>query len=65
VSFPSALSELPKRRRILAYCRGKYCPNARKGVRLLRDAGLRAERLAFGVPEWRAEGHELESGATP
>jgi DNA-binding transcriptional ArsR family regulator/rhodanese-related sulfurtransferase len=62
----SALSErvgaLSPRRRILAYCRGKYCPNARKGTAALRAAGLRAERLAFGVPEWRAAGRELEIG---
>ena len=55
--------ELPGTRRILAYCRGKYCQAAQQGVRALRSAGLRAERLGFGVGEWRAQGHSLEIGA--
>jgi DNA-binding transcriptional ArsR family regulator len=49
-------SVLPRKRRVLAYCRGKYCPTARAGVDALRGVGLRAERLAFGVPEWRGQG---------
>lgn len=48
--------ELSPKRRVLAYCRGKYCPTASAGVAALRSAGLRAERLAFGVPEWRGQG---------
>lgn len=54
------IDELPARRRIFAYCRHKYCPTARHGVDALRKAGLRAERLRFGVPEWRASGLALE-----
>lgn len=49
-------SDLPRKRRVLAYCRGKYCPTATAGVAALRSAGLRAERLTFGVPEWRGQG---------
>lgn len=55
--------ELPSRSRILAYCRGRYCPNAKKGVLALRTSGLRAERLRFGVPEWLADGRELAAGS--
>lgn len=62
-SLSKTASALPRRRRILAYCRGKYCPNGRRGVAVLQDAGLRAERLAFGVPERRAEGRPLEIGS--
>ena len=54
--------ELPGTRRILAYCRGKYCQGAQQGVQALRAAGLRAERLGFGVNEWRALGRPLEVG---
>jgi rhodanese-related sulfurtransferase/DNA-binding transcriptional ArsR family regulator len=66
-SFPLSkllddVRDLPAKRRVLAYCRGRYCANARRGVELLRAAGVRAERLRFGVPEWRAEGRMLVSG---
>jgi DNA-binding transcriptional ArsR family regulator/rhodanese-related sulfurtransferase len=52
-------AELPASRRVLAYCRGKFCPSAHQGVFELREAGLRAERLPFGVPEWQASGRSL------
>ncbi|AKV00255.1 Transcriptional regulator, ArsR family [Labilithrix luteola] len=58
------LSELQRKRRLLVYCRGKYCPNARRGTLVLRKAGLQAERLPFGVPEWLASGRALGMGAT-
>lgn len=54
---------LPARRRILAYCRGKYCAGTEQGVGMLRALGLRAERLRFGVAEWRASGRALSVGA--
>lgn len=56
------LPELGAKRRMLVYCRGKYCPRAVEGTSMLIDAGLRAQRLAFGVPEWVAAGHALEVG---
>lgn len=56
------LPGLPARRRLLVYCRGKYCPDARRGAHQLRHAGLRAERLLFGVPEWCASGRALAVG---
>jgi len=60
-----ALSTLPRSRRILAYCRGKYCAMAVRGVTRLRQAGLRAQRLPLGVPEWRALGLPLEIEPSP
>lgn len=48
--------ELPKRRAIVAYCRGPYCVMALEAVELLRKKGLRADRLETGVVEWRARG---------
>lgn len=63
VELTDRLGELPRRRRIFVYCRGKYCPSATQGARTMQRAGLRAERLRFGVPEWRAAGHALELGS--
>jgi rhodanese-related sulfurtransferase len=52
--------ELPKRREIVAYCRGPYCVYADDAVRLLRARGLRARRLDVGFPEWRHAGLPVE-----
>jgi rhodanese-related sulfurtransferase len=52
--------ELPKRREIVAYCRGPYCVYADDAVRLLRARGLRARRLDVGFPEWRRAGLPVE-----
>jgi len=54
------LSELPRRREVIAYCRGPYCLMSYDAVRLLRDKGLRARRLEAGLPEWRHAGHPIE-----
>ena len=50
------LRELPKRKEVIAYCRGPYCLMSYDAVALLRRKGLRARRLAAGLPEWRAAG---------
>ena len=52
--------ELPKRREIVAYCRGPYCVYADDAVRLLRARGLKARRLDVGYPEWRRAGLPVE-----
>ena len=51
---------LPKRREVVAYCRGPYCVYADDAVRLLRSRGLRARRLDVGFPEWRQAGLPVE-----
>jgi rhodanese-related sulfurtransferase len=51
---------LPKRREVVAYCRGPYCVYADEAVRLLRARGLRARRLDVGFPEWRRAGLPVE-----
>jgi rhodanese-related sulfurtransferase len=51
---------LPKRREVVAYCRGPYCVYADDAVRLLRARGLRARRLDVGLPEWRRAGLPVE-----
>jgi rhodanese-related sulfurtransferase len=52
--------ELPRRREIVAYCRGPYCVYADDAVRLLRERGLKARRLDVGFPEWRRAGLPVE-----
>lgn len=55
------IRELPKRREIVAYCRGPYCLMSYDAVALLRKKGLKARRLEAGLPEWRFGGHPVES----
>jgi rhodanese-related sulfurtransferase/DNA-binding transcriptional ArsR family regulator len=50
------LAELPKNRKIVAYCRGPYCLFAVEAVKLLRARGFAASRIEDGVPDWRARG---------
>jgi rhodanese-related sulfurtransferase len=57
------LRELPKNREIVAYCRGRYCVMAIEAVEGLRKAGYRAQRMEYGVRDWRARGWRTETGA--
>jgi rhodanese-related sulfurtransferase len=50
------LAELPKRREIVAYCRGPFCVYADEAVALLRRRGYRARRLEGGFPDWKTAG---------
>lgn len=52
----SFLSRLPKRKEVVAYCRGPYCLMSFDAVERLRKRGWRARRLENGLPEWRAAG---------
>jgi rhodanese-related sulfurtransferase/DNA-binding HxlR family transcriptional regulator len=54
------VDELPKRREIVAYCRGPYCVYADDAVRLLRSRGVKARRLDVGYPEWQRAGLPVE-----
>ena len=55
------LSELPKDKDIVAYCRGPFCLMAEKAVKILEARGYRVRKLADGVSEWQAAGVRLES----
>lgn len=57
------LSELPRDRDIVAYCRGPYCVLALRAVEILRTRGYRAWRLEDGMPDWRSRGLEVAAGA--
>ena len=59
--LPARLEELPRDRRIAAYCRGAYCLFADEAVSLLRRHGFAAQRLEGGWPEWWAEGRPVSS----
>jgi rhodanese-related sulfurtransferase len=54
---------LPRRREIVAYCRGPYCVYADDAVRLLRGRGLKARRLDVGFPEWRRAGLPVDGAS--
>jgi rhodanese-related sulfurtransferase len=57
------LAELPRSNKIVAYCRGPYCVLAAEAVRLLRQRGFDAVRLAEGFPEWRDAGMPVDAKA--
>ena len=59
----SRLDELPRDRRIVAYCRGEYCLFADAAVELLRRRGFDAVRLDGGWLEWMVEGRPSDSAA--
>ncbi|MCC7537281.1 MAG: ArsR family transcriptional regulator [Deltaproteobacteria bacterium] len=64
VSIPLAelrarLATFPKRKDVIAYCRGPYCVLAVEAVKMLRRSGRRAYRLEDGVREWSARGLPL------
>ena len=55
------LAELPKRREVVAYCRGPYCVLSFEAVAALRQRGFKVRRLEDGLPEWRAAGLPIEA----
>jgi rhodanese-related sulfurtransferase/DNA-binding transcriptional ArsR family regulator len=55
------ISELPRRREVVAYCRGPYCVLAVEAVKLLRRKGFKAVRLEEGILDWAALGLPLEA----
>lgn len=57
------LDELPGDLVVVAYCRGPYCVLAPQAIELLAARGIRARRLAEGLPEWRLAGLPVAVGA--
>jgi rhodanese-related sulfurtransferase len=60
-ALASLAPNLPRRREVVAYCRGPYCVYADDAVRLLRERGLKARRLDVGFPEWQRAGLPVET----
>lgn len=56
----SLVANLPRRKEIVAYCRGPYCVYADDAVRLLQERGLKARRLDVGYPEWKRARRPVE-----
>jgi rhodanese-related sulfurtransferase/biotin operon repressor len=54
------LRDLPRRKEVVAYCRGPFCLMSFEAVQLLRRNGLKARRLQDGMPEWRSAGLPVE-----
>lgn len=63
--LPGRIAELPKRKEIVAYCRGAYCLYSTEAVALLRSRGLRAKRAHEGLPDWQLAGFPVERGPAP
>ncbi|HEX6120206.1 MAG TPA: metalloregulator ArsR/SmtB family transcription factor [Dongiaceae bacterium] len=59
------LARLDKSKEVVAYCRGPYCVLSYEAVALLRTRGFKVRRLEDGLPEWRAAGLPVETGAPP
>lgn len=57
------LADFHPEQEIVAYCRGPYCVLSYEAVALLRARGFRVRRLEDGLPEWRAAGLPVETGA--
>jgi len=55
------LARLPKKREVVAYCRGPFCLMSFEAVAALRKRGWKARRLDEGFPEWKAAGRPVES----
>jgi rhodanese-related sulfurtransferase len=54
-------AKVPKKKRVIAYCRGPYCVYAIKAVERLKKRGIDATRIEDGVVEWRAAGMNIET----
>jgi len=59
------LSELPRNKEVVAYCRGPFCVLAREAVEVLRSNGFRASRLEDSVHDWQARGLPVAVGEDP
>ena len=53
------LTELPRDREIVAYCRGPYCVLSIEAVEMLRKKGFNAIRLEEGIQDLRAKGFPI------
>ena len=62
-ALAARLSELDPAQEVVAYCRGAYCVLSYEAVAALRARGFTARRLEDGLPEWRAAGLPVVTGA--
>lgn len=57
------LSDLPKDKEIVAYCRGPFCLMSNEAVTLLKKRGFKAKKISDGVAEWSAAGLPIEESS--
>jgi rhodanese-related sulfurtransferase len=56
------LKEIPKKKQIVAYCRGPYCVFADEAISFLASRGYHAVRLREGFPEWKSQRLAVATG---
>lgn len=56
----NSLKKFPKRKMLVAYCRGPFCVYADEAVAMLTERGYNAIRLYEGFPEWALKGYPVE-----
>lgn len=56
------IKRLPRKKEVVAYCRGPFCILAFEAVKQLRSKGYKARRLEDGFPEWKLDGLPIEEG---
>jgi len=64
VELAKRMEGLPKRKEVVAYCRGPYCVLSVEAVDLLRRKGFKAVRLPDGVLDWAANVRPLRGTGT-
>ena len=57
------LKAIPRKKEVIAYCRGPFCVLAFEAVAQLRSQGYKARRLEEGFPEWKSAGLPVEQGS--
>jgi rhodanese-related sulfurtransferase len=60
--LPRWARSAPKKKQVVAYCRGPYCVYALQAVDALRKKGIDAVRAEDGVSEWREAGLPIAAG---
>jgi rhodanese-related sulfurtransferase len=60
--LPKWARSAPKKKQVVAYCRGPYCVYALQAVEALRRKGIDAVRAEDGVSEWREAGLPIAAG---
>jgi len=59
------LTEIPKQRNIIVYCRSRYSTLSDLAVSQLQAQGFNAQRLEAGFPEWQLAGYPVDNLSRP
>lgn len=58
-SLEDYLKKIPRKKTIVAYCRGPFCVYADEAIALLKQRGYQAKRMDEGYPEWVLKGYPV------